>query len=194
MVHDVVAFLDGRDEVLNERLLRGLEQAAAKLDFEAAARLRNDIQSVNAIVGAQQQLRQAAETHTLLLVLPSTDAAAREVLLVVAGRIWAQLHAMMDDPADLAARLSRSWDRLPPSGPPPVDHDSVDEANILNRWLYRNAGHPAVLPLPQAPSWPDWPALAVLALALTEEDLTRDVFAFEETDNPVLDVQSAVQD
>jgi DNA polymerase III epsilon subunit family exonuclease len=192
MVHDVVAFLDGRDEVLNERLLRGLELAAAKLDFEAAARLRNDIQSVNAIVGAQRQLRQAAETHTLLLILPSTDASAREVLLVVAGRIWAQLHAKVDDPADLMARLSRSWDRLPLSGPPPVDHDSVDEANILNRWLYRNAGHPAILPLPHLPEIPDWPALAMVALALTDEELTRDVLAFEESANLETDAEPLV--
>jgi DNA polymerase III epsilon subunit family exonuclease len=175
MVHDVVAFLDGRDEVLHERLLRALEAAAERLDFEAAARLRNDLRDVNAVVGAQTRLREAAETHTLLLVLPSAEAGAREVLLVVAGRVWAWFRAGFEEPADLAGRLARSWERLPAGGPPPVDHDSVDEANILNRWLYRNAGHPAILPLPRLPSSPDWPAFSATALALTDDELARDL-------------------
>jgi DNA polymerase III subunit epsilon len=179
LVRDVVSFLDGRDEVLYERLWQGLEDAAARLDFEAAARLRNDLRSVNAVVGAQRRLREAAETHTLLLVLPSAAVGCREVLLVVAGRLWAQLRADRADPGELAERLQRSWGRIPAAGPGPIDHGQVDEANILNRWLHRNAGHPAIVPLPLRPDEPEWREVAARALALTDDDLLRDVVSVE---------------
>ena len=179
LVKDVVAFLDGREDVLHDRLLRALEAAAARLDFEAAARLRNDLRSVDAVVGAQRRLRDAAETHTLLVALPSAEAGAREILLVVAGRLWAQLRARTDDPGDLVARLAQAWDRVPVAGPPPIDHDSVDDANILNRWLYRNAGHPAIVPLPRRPAHPNGEQIVAAVAALTDEDLIRSVESLE---------------
>ncbi|MDP9367283.1 MAG: hypothetical protein M3Q03_03235, partial [Chloroflexota bacterium] len=176
LVREVVQFLDGRDEVFYERLWRGLEDAAARLDFERADRLRREIQQIGQVVGAHKQLREAAETHTLLLVLPSADPAAREVLLVAAGRLWAQLRAdRSGGAADLAARLERSWERFQRHGNRPLDHDTVDDANILNRWLYRNAGHPAILPLPPPQDSLSWHDLARRALDLSEEELLSEI-------------------
>jgi hypothetical protein len=120
--------------------------------------------------------------------MPSSAAGCREILLVVAGRIWAQLRADRADPAGLAERLAHSWDRVPATGPGPIDHDHVDEANILNRWLYRNAGHPAILPLTRPPTTPDWPTVAAHALGLTDEELARDVVEAE------IDAEEAVAD
>ncbi len=176
LVREVVQFLDGREEVFYERLWRGLEDAAARLDFERADRLRREIQQIGQVVGAHKQLREAAETHTLLLVLPSADPAAREVLLVAAGRLWAQLRAdRSDGVSDLAARLERSWERFQRHGNRPLDHDTVDDANILNRWLYRNAGHPAILPLPPPQDGLSWHDFARRALALRDRELMSEV-------------------
>lgn len=177
MVGDVVRFLDGRDAVLYERLWGGLEDAAARLDFERAAKLRRDLQTVTQVVAAHRALREAAETQTLLLVLPSPDPQAREVVLVACGRRWAQFQAPRADPQDLAERLARSWARFEQGGHALLDHDAVDEANILNRWLYRNAGHPAIFPLGEAADLdPErWLDLARGALALDDEALTAAV-------------------
>ena len=141
--------------------------------------MRNDLRTVNAVVGAQRRLREAVEAHTLVLVLPSAQDGCREILLVVAGRLWAQLRANRDDAGELAERLDRCWQRVPSAGPSPIDHDQVDEANILNRWLYGNAGHPAILPLPRPPEVPEWQEVATGGLALTDDDLLRDVVSVE---------------
>lgn len=170
LVHDVVSFLDGRDVVLYERLWAGLEEAAARLDFERAARLRKDLQRVNGVVAAQRRLREAAEADHLLVVLPSVAAGAREVLLVARGRPWAQLRAAEADGApELAGRLARSWQRLAERGLPPLGHDSVDDANIVGRWLRDHDGHPAILALGDED--PDWEVVAERILALGEAEL-----------------------
>ena len=192
-VRDVVRFLDGEDAALYELLWRGLEEAADRLDFERARRLRDDLHQVNQVVAAQRRLRDAVETHYLLLVLPAAESAAREVLLVAGGRLWAQLHAAdAAGPIDLAQRLERSWDRLLARGVPVIDHDSVDDANILNRWLYANAGHPAILPLPWPTAAPDWTDLARRALSLGDDELTFDTRAAE-VDDPADDRQPSLQ-
>ncbi|CAA9542687.1 MAG: Excinuclease ABC subunit C [uncultured Thermomicrobiales bacterium] len=183
LVRETVAFLDGRDDVLYERLWKGLEDAAARLDFERAHKLRLNLQQVTQVVANHRSLREAAETQTLLAVLPSAEAGSREVLLVIGGRIWGQYRAARKGGAEgLAARLATAWGRYRASGMRPVDHDSVDDANILNRWLYRNAGHPAIVPLETDADGPDWAGLAGRALAIEDIEMVFDVKALEGED------------
>lgn len=72
----------------------------------------------------------------------------------------------------LAQRLHRAAQRHAAAGEQPLDHYMVDENNILNRWLMRFAGHPALLPLPERPEPHHWRQLILMAQALTDEDLT----------------------
>ena len=196
LVRDVVRFLDGHDDVIYDRLWRGLEDAAERLDFEKAGRLRKDLRDVQGVVAAQRRLREAAETQHLVLVLPSADPEAREVLLVASGRLWAQVRAFRRrGAADVAARLEGSWARLLDRGVSPVDCDSVDDANILNRWLYRHAGHPALLPILPPPAQPDWAAIAERVFALDDAQLafaTRDLDAEDEPDVDLVTVTDRV--
>ncbi|MBA2276516.1 MAG: GIY-YIG nuclease family protein [Chloroflexia bacterium] len=223
LAREVVAFLDGRDDALYERLWAGLENAADRLDYERAAKLRRDLQSVLGIVQYQKRLREATEQHTLLVVLPSADVESREVLFVIGGRMWAQLrvrrahdlecavtrdhndggdHLLHQHPTgvtpptsdlaiadvtgpigDLAQRLARAWRRHAAATLTPIDHNGVDEANILNRWLLRQCGHPALIECPaNGDSEPEWPALALRALSLNDTDLIfADAYRGEET-------------
>lgn len=169
IVHDVVTFLDGRDETLYEMLWRGLEEAAEKLDFERAEKIRRELRHVSSVVSSQRRIREAVENATCLLVLPSADEGSREVLLVSAGRIWAQLRAVDADGRDaLAVRLDASWQRLHAAGAPRLDHDSVDEAHILHRWLARLEPGPGRVHVPDEP---DWVAAAAAAMMPAIADL-----------------------
>jgi DNA polymerase-3 subunit epsilon len=173
IVRQVVRFLEGEDDVLFQQIWSGLEEAAARLDFERARRLRNDLRLLQQVVASQRALRQATEHHTLLLVLPSAEANHVEIKLIVRGRPWAQFRVSRDDSVDdLAGRLDRSWTRFVATGALPIDHDSVDEAHILNRWLARNWDHPAVLPMTSLND-PDWRDFARRALTLTDAELTQ---------------------
>lgn len=177
MVGDVLDFLDGKDQGLKERLWTELEGVAARLDFERATRLRRDLRTSLALIAEQSRLRTAEVDHNLLLVQPSGEPDCREVMVILCGRIWSQLRVstypertVITEPAsdvvlniahagrspgvnagsaqdDLVRRLRTSLERFAASRLEPVDHNIIDETNILNRWLYRQAGHPAILPL-----------------------------------------------
>jgi len=176
MIGDVLDFLDGKDQGLKERLWAELETAAERLDFERASKLRRDLRTSLALIAEQSRLRTAELDHNLLLVQPSADPSCREVMVILRGRIWAQLrvgtprdYGNADPDGDvvldvshgaqgstqysgspgeeLARRVGRTLGRYAEDRIEPVDHNLIDETNILNRWLYRQAGHPAILPL-----------------------------------------------
>jgi len=189
MVHDVIDFLEGQDQGLRERLWAELEAAAARLDFERASKLRKDLRSALALIGEQARLRTAEAEHTLILVQPSSDVTCRELLVVLRGRMWAQLRVPRVSPleqravtpsdpdedvvigiqhrqvtgrsyedadihaidlgvvSDVADRLQLQFERYARAKVQPIDHYQVDETNILNRWLFKHQGHPAVLPV-----------------------------------------------
>ena len=167
MVHDVVRFLDGQDDVLYGRLWQGLEQAAERQDFERARKLRNDIASVTHVVQAHGIMRDAVENHTLALVLPGVETGSREVFIVVAGQTWSRCLVAANDVATAAARLAASWERVLASPPRDLDHHAIDEANILNRWLHQHAGHPAIFPLGNVD--PDWAGVVRSGLDLPDD-------------------------
>jgi len=177
LVGDVVAFLEGNESVLFDRLQAGLIVAADKLDFERAARIRNSIQSAQQIIGVQQQMNDATVHHTLLLVQPGIEADSRETMLIVEGRRWAQITARPGETGDAAERLARSWERYRTTGVPPLDNSAVDENAILNRWIHQHAGHAALVPLSgsmddDVPDEIDWAGKVTHLLSLDLADIT----------------------
>ena len=92
-------------------------------------------------------------------------------MLIAKGRRWASFFAMSGErPGPLAERLEARWTRLQAEGLAPVTQLSLDEANILGRWLARHDGHPAILPLPEDGPI-DWRAVAAQALDLELDEL-----------------------
>ncbi len=177
LVDDVVAFLEGNESVLFDRLQAGLIVAADKLDFERAARIRNSIQSAQQIIRVQQQMNDATVHHTLLLVQPGIEADSRETMLIVEGRRWAQITARPGETGDAAERLARSWKRYRTTGVPPLDNSAVDENAILNRWIHQHAGHAALVPLggsmdDDVPDEIDWAGKVTHILLLDLADIT----------------------
>jgi excinuclease UvrABC nuclease subunit len=168
---------------LRQEIWRGLEEAAQRLDFERARRLRDDLVQAEALAEAQARLNEADRVHTLMLVLPSAKANCRELLLVIRGQLWAQIRAdRAGGHKQLAGRVAEAWHRANHHQYSSIDYDTIDEANILNRWLFRFVGHPAILPILDQP---DWEALAAQALALSDAELD---FNMREVDSEIDEV------
>ena len=175
LVRSVVDYVDGRDQSLHELLWSGLEDAAAALDFERASRLRRDLQASLALTASQRRLRESTEANWVLLVTAAAQAEHRELMVILRGRLWSQLRVEdISPPAELASRLERCWERFRVIGIGEPDHDSVDDMHILDSWLARHDGHPAILAIQERAGTPDWQGMAKQVL-----DLRRDELDFE---------------
>jgi len=72
---------------------------------------------------------------------------------------------------ELARRIARADARHAAAGDALLDHHMVDEHAILNRWLMRHHGHPALIPLPAGRDDAIWLRLLRQAQHLSDEDL-----------------------
>lgn len=161
-VRECVRFLEGDDAPLLQRIWEQLEAAAASGDFEQARRLRRDIQTLQSIAGGHRAIQEMERRPTLLLALPAQDADRLELCLVIGGRIWSRTgvgHGEAIEP--VRRRLERSFERWSRAGGLHLDGAALDEAFILERWLNKNWGHPAMLwladrELPDAETLGEW--------------------------------------
>jgi DNA polymerase III subunit epsilon len=177
LVRSVVDYVDGRDQSLHELLWSGLEDAAAALDFERASRLRRDLQASLALTAAQRRLRESTEANWVVLVSLSSQPEHRELMMILRGRLWAQLRVPdASTPVVLASRLEKCWERFSVVGMGEPDHDSVDDMHILDSWLARHEGHPAILAILERTGTPDWQVMAGRALGLRRDQLDFDAW------------------
>ncbi len=169
----MIAFLHGDHDDVLAHLQQQLGDAADRLDFERAARLRDQLRRAQQVVLHQQLLDEALEIGNVLIVTPSPEPGARELLMVVHGRLWARIRAGSEDSdAEVAGRLERSWRRAEQVPGEMIAQDTLDQVYILARWLRKHAGHPAILPLRPPPD--DWQAVAQSARALDDNRLSFD--------------------
>lgn len=146
-VNLVLDFLGGNEDALLPFLHERLEASAAALDFEKAARLRDQITRANNLVLEQSRLGAVAAHGDRVLVLPGTEPGRREVWYLVNGRRWAQFTIDAEtDVDDFSRRLlisrERAWSARNSLFP---DHHSIDETSLLARWIQRSPEHPALI-------------------------------------------------
>jgi len=91
---------------------------------------------------------------------------------------------------DLADRLLAVMQRYAGTPYQPVDQYGADQANIVNRWLFRNAGHPSIVPfdLERITDRGYLVSLSLKVLALTEEAL-ESVLPEEPSPAPEVEVE-----
>lgn len=146
-IQEVIRFLEGDDAPLMQRMWVRMEDAARTGDFELARRLRRDVQLLQSISGVHRTIQAMEQLPTLLLAVPTPDVERLDLCLIVGGRMWSRTRARRWEPiAEIRSRLEVSFGRSRRAASHRLDAAGLDESFILERWLNRNWGHPAMLP------------------------------------------------
>ncbi|GAB6159292.1 excinuclease ABC subunit UvrC [Desulfotomaculum varum] len=86
-VKEVVLFLEGRQEDLIKRLRRRMEEAAADLEFEKAAELRDQLQAVEKIVERQKVVSTDPVDQDVIAMARGFDEACLTVFFIRGGKL-----------------------------------------------------------------------------------------------------------
>ena len=86
-VAEACAFLGGERADLIERLKQDMFDAAARQDFERAARLRDALRDADQVLLGQRLVTGAVEANNLFIVYPSAEEASVEMFLVRHGTV-----------------------------------------------------------------------------------------------------------
>jgi len=148
-VHDSVRVLEGRNDEVVADLGRRMEQAAAALEFEAAARLRDQIQMLKKIQSTQSVSREASGDVDAVALATREGEHCVAVAYVRGGRSLGSStffpRGGLDEPGEvLAGFLSQYY--LAREAPDEVLLESLPEdADLLEQALAERAGHPVRL-------------------------------------------------
>jgi excinuclease UvrABC nuclease subunit len=170
LVSDLIRYLEGDVQAIIDRV-QALRVAVRQRGRAAAE--DGDLRRVLASVANEGALLTTAERlEDVLIVLPSVEPGAVETFLITRGRPWSWRRVVQDEAAEaVAADLRGAWERAHAADLPPLDHETIDDAAIITRWLLRHAGSPAILRLPTDGTHDNWLALAaaIRAARPTEE-------------------------
>ena len=150
----LAGFLGGDSEAVLVRLRAGMEAASEALEYERAARLRDQAAAVEKALARQEVVTLRKEDFDLLAVEEDDLEAALVVLTVRRGRVTGRLATVVDKVEDVATPelvgrlLAEVYgeDRPPPEVLVPV---LPDEAEVWQEWLSVRRGAKVDLRVPQ---------------------------------------------
>jgi excinuclease ABC subunit C len=141
LVDDLLRFLDGDTQPVVDRLENQMREAAAGLEFEQAARLRDRLDSVRTVIARQQMVVERDEDLDVVGLAGDELESAVQVLFVRRGRVVGHKGFVVDNveelnrPGVVERVLSELYGGEPPLGVPrevlvpdlPTDHAVLEE-------------------------------------------------------------------
>src|SRR5437660_1842440 len=154
-INEVGLFMEGRSDILVRELQERMEAAANRLDFENAARYRDQLQSIERIADRQKVLTRGRDDQDIVAYARSGNDVFVEVAYVRQGKMVGHDGHALDGAADaLESELLRGFllqyyasaTHIPRSiilpGP-------VEEPELLTGWLAEKRSGPVTIEVPQ---------------------------------------------
>jgi len=154
-IHEVALFMEGRSDVLVHELKDRMESSAGRLDFENAARYRDQLQSIEKIADRQKVLTRGRDDEDLIAYARSGEQVFVEVAYVRQGKMVGHDGHALDGAGDAAeGELLRGFllqyyasaTHIPRVVIVP---GAVEEPDLLTGWLAERRGGPVTIEVPQ---------------------------------------------
>ena len=154
-IHEVALFMEGRSDVLVNELKDRMESSAGRLDFENAARYRDQLQSIEKIADRQKVLTRGRDDEDLIAYARSGEQVFVEVAYVRQGKMVGHDGHALDGAGDAAeSELLRGFllqyyasaTHIPRVVIVP---GAVEEPDLLTGWLAERRGGPVTIEVPQ---------------------------------------------
>jgi excinuclease ABC subunit C len=157
LVTDLCEFLDGDTDEVIARLTARMRDAASKLEFEMAARLRDRLAAVQRAVEKQQMVGDRSEDIDLIGLADDDLEAAVQVFYVRKGRVVGRKGFIVDkvedlsEPALIARILEELYGDAPPLGVPKlvIVPAEPEASGVYEEWLTTARGSKVEIRVPQ---------------------------------------------
>jgi excinuclease ABC subunit C len=170
LVQDLLDFLDGEHEPVLRRLEERMKNASDQLEFELAARVRDQITSVHKAIERQQMVGSREEDYDLIGLDEDPLEASVQIFFVRKGRVVGRKGLVVDKVEDVEtpALVARVVEQLYADAPPgevpreilvPVEPDDLD---LYEEFLSLNRGSKVRIRVPRRGSKRELLATATL--------------------------------
>jgi len=141
MIAEVIMFLEGRIDRLIPELTEKMHQAAAKLEFERAARFRNQIRGLQTLAERQKMVAQHNEDQDYLGCARYGELACVQVFFVRSGKLVGRDHFLLECSAEedegeiLRSFLQQYYQDASYIPREVLIPEELDESAVLEDWL-----------------------------------------------------------
>ena len=146
VVKDVMAFLEGRRDELADKMLAQMEEASENLDFERAAKLRDQVQSIQKLIARQKVISNAFEDQDVIALVTDNGNTCAEMFFVRGGKLIGQEHFMLANAfadeieEDLAEFIQQYYDTAAYIPREVLLNADIAEVEIIESWLRGKKG------------------------------------------------------
>ena len=157
LVRELIRFLEGDTDDVVRRLGAQMQTAAADLEFELAARLRDRLSAVTRAIERQQMVADTDENLDVIGLVEDELEASVQVFFVRRGRVLGRKGFVLDKVMDLTMGevVERILEELyydePPLGMPKqvLVPALPDDPGLYERWLSEHRGSKVAIRIPQ---------------------------------------------
>ena len=156
MVDDVALFLDGKQDKLVKQLKAEMEEAAEDLQFEKAARLRDQVQAVETLVERQKVVSTNQTDQDIVAIVNDQGKSAVQMFFIRNGKLIGQEHFLLDGmegeegiesaTAEFVKQYYQEASYVPQEIVLPTH---VEETVIIEQWLRQKKGAKVTLTVPE---------------------------------------------
>lgn len=151
MVDRIRAFLEGKQDDVVEELEREMRQAAADLEFERAARLRDRLEAARHVLERQRIVSAAKQDQDVLGVSENEQLACVQLMAIRQGKLVESENFVMNrGSGDVLSSFIKQYYTAASSIPPHILLPyPVEEQALLADWLTQKRGSKVELKVPQ---------------------------------------------
>lgn len=155
MMKQICLFLGHRHQQLVEVLEKAMKGASDSLDFEKAARLRDQISAVRSIAEKQRVITSSLEDQDVIALVRDEDRACAQVFYVRNGKLLGGEHYFLQDiekmeiPHLMTEFVKRFYSGTAFVPEKILLQSDIDEAFIIEQWLKQKKGSSVQVKVPQ---------------------------------------------
>ncbi|MEA4847824.1 MAG: excinuclease ABC subunit UvrC [Clostridiaceae bacterium] len=155
LIDSIIAMLEGKQEQVLKGLESKMHQAAENLDFEKAAEIRDNMNSLIKIAEKQKVISSALVDQDIIAFAVNEPESCIQVFFVRGGKLIGREHFLIEDiklsdPKEILSSFIKQYygsDTLIPREI--ILQEEIDEINIIERWLSDKRGGRVKLIVPQ---------------------------------------------
>ncbi len=155
LVQDVILFLEGKQERLLKNLENEMQRAAEKLDFEKAARYRDQIQALKEVLSRQKVVASDRMDRDIIGLARMEGEACGQVFFVREGKVVGRESFFLRGTEDLSLKeaitafIKRYYARVDFFPPEILVQEEVEEKELLEDWLSKLRGGRVRIKIPR---------------------------------------------
>lgn len=146
IIKDVMAFLEGHRDELVDKLLKDMDTASENLEFEKAAKLRDQIQAIQKLIARQKVISNAFEDQDIIAIVTDNGSTCAEMFFIRGGKLIGQEHFILENASsdelkeNLEEFIQQYYDTAGYIPKEVLLNADIDEMDIVESWLRQKKG------------------------------------------------------